>query len=471
MCCNGIVGPDLTPHPGAWEVKKVQAPIGVTAASPADALSGRFTVWNKHLALDLSHFDIRWELAEDGAVIASGVLPPLALPAGEKALLQLPDPWSRVPGDKSPVPGAAYHLTVRFLLNHDTPWAAAGHEVAWEQWPVRPVVPVGVPAKPVRIPASDTMLTLIEADGEARVAGEGFDVQFCMTEGTILSYRSGGVELLAAGPRECYYRAPTDHDLLMGNPPANVHKWRAAGYDRLERRVISCTARRIDTHSAEVRVETHIVAPGCDAGILSEVTYRVLDDGEIVVSNTVLLDERLPFIPRIGLELMLPAGVERLIWFGRGPHENYCDRVHGAAVGRYVSTVSEQFTPYVFTQESGGKEDTRWLALTHDDGVGLMVIGLAPFHFDALHYAVADLAQAGHPHELTRLDETILHIDHRHMGVGGDDGWLSPVHPEFLIQPGRYNYAFRLRPITGERRPRRPGADEARRDAVASRAS
>jgi beta-galactosidase len=29
MCCNGIVGPDLTPHPGAYEVKKVQAPVAL----------------------------------------------------------------------------------------------------------------------------------------------------------------------------------------------------------------------------------------------------------------------------------------------------------------------------------------------------------------------------------------------------------------------------------------------------------
>ena len=33
MCCNGIVGPDLVPHPGAYEVKKVQAPVAAQAIS------------------------------------------------------------------------------------------------------------------------------------------------------------------------------------------------------------------------------------------------------------------------------------------------------------------------------------------------------------------------------------------------------------------------------------------------------
>jgi beta-galactosidase len=67
---------------------------------------------------------------------------------------------------------------------------------------------------------------------------------------------------------------------------------------------------------------------------------------------------------------------------------------------------------------------------------------------DALHYTIPDLEQAGHPYELTRLSETILHLDGWHMGVGGDDGWWAPVHAEFLVQPGRYHYTFRLLPLT-----------------------
>ena len=69
MCCNGIVGPDLTPHPGAWEVKKVQAPLSAAARSPKDLLAGKLQIWNKHLVLDLNHLAIRWELQEDGLVI------------------------------------------------------------------------------------------------------------------------------------------------------------------------------------------------------------------------------------------------------------------------------------------------------------------------------------------------------------------------------------------------------------------
>jgi beta-galactosidase len=61
--------------------------------------------------------------------------------------------------------------------------------------------------------------------------------------------------------------------------------------------------------------------------------------------------------------------------------------------------------------------------------------------------------EAKHIVALQPRDEVILHVDGRHMGVGGDDGWLSQVHPEFLIYPGTYRFAFRLRPLTGRDNP------------------
>jgi hypothetical protein len=49
---------------------------------------------------------------------------------------------------------------------------------------------------------------------------------------------------------------------------------------------------------------------------------------------------------------------------------------------------------------------------------------------------------------MIRHDEVFLHLDGKHMGVGGDDGWMPHnVHDEFLLNPGRYHYAFRLQPL------------------------
>jgi beta-galactosidase/beta-glucuronidase len=441
MCCNGIVGPDLTPHPGAYEVKQVQAPLDVTVAGEEDLLAGRLTVHNRYHSRTLDHLAVSWDLAEDGKVIGEGELPPLAVPPGETGLLGVP---FQLP--EQPVDGAEYHLNVHFTLAAAEPWAPRGHEVAWTQFKL-PVLGSTQPAAEGGT-SREGEVRLHRERSQITVAAGASEVRFDPDEGVIAGYETDGRDLLLRGPVECYYRAPTDIDLLMGNPPANVHKWRRAGLDRLERTVRNVEATQVNPHQVQVAVSARLSAPDRPAGIESSVVYRILADGTLKVEDTVVIAEALPFVPRVGMELRLPGRYEHLTWYGRGPHENYVDRKRGAAVGRYESTVDEQFTPYVYPGESGGKEDVRWLALTDPSGAGLLITGPPLFHFDALHYTIEDLAAAGHPHELTRLDDVILHIDARHMGVGGDDGWMAPVHDEFLIQPGHYHLTFRLHPLS-----------------------
>ncbi len=464
MCCNGVVGPDLVPHPAAYEVKKVQAPVGIQAV---DILSGRFLIWNKYHTVDLSHLDIVWELTEDGREIQKGNLPPLKIAAGTRTELAIPFKQPDVL-----LPGAEYHLKISFILAADSSWAARGHEVAWEQFPVL----FQVPAKPT-VPLSDMPDVTITVDNDhLQVKGADFEAVFSQLEGRLMAFRARGRELLKSGPLENYFRAPTDIDLLCQNPPASIHKWRDAGLDRLERTVTSFDAVQANSKTVEVRVHSRVCAAEQVQGFSSEIIYRVFGNGEIAITNTVIIDERPLFVPpegrdlfnsgwlgndmwkfyvpRVGVELTLPRALDTLTWFGRGPQENYVDRKLGAAVGHYQSTVTEQFVPYVYPGECGGKEDARWIALTDPSGNGLMVIGFDKLHFDALHYAIHDLMDAKHIVALQPRDEVILHLDGRHMGVGGDDGWLSQVHPEFLIYPGTYRFAFRLRPLTADDDPR-----------------
>ncbi|HEY9526334.1 MAG TPA: beta-galactosidase domain 4-containing protein, partial [Anaerolineales bacterium] len=365
-------------------------------------------------------------------------------------------------------PGAEYHLKIRFLLTEDTTWAAQGHEVAWEQFPVLfPVAP-----KTIVPLAALPDLTLVEDDDQVKITGDNFTALFSKIDGLLTSYSAQGQELLKCGPRENYFRAPTDIDLLCGNPPAAIHKWRAAGLDRLERTIESFDTALINPKLITVTVRSRICASDQQSGFHSEITYRVFGNGEISITNTVLVDDRPPtqppaswetfpawllrkdrwkyYVPRVGMELNLPVALENLTWFGRGPHENYIDRKLAAAVGTYRSTVTDQFTPYVYPGECGGKEDTRWLALTDQEGNGLLVVGMDHLHFDALRFSIRDLTDAKHIVALQPRDEVILHLDARHMGVGGDDGWMSSVHTEFLVYPGLYRYAFRLKPLSSQ---------------------
>ncbi|MFN2169416.1 MAG: glycoside hydrolase family 2 TIM barrel-domain containing protein, partial [Anaerolineae bacterium] len=230
MCCNGVVGPDLVPHPGAYEVKKVQAPVGILAL---EAVKGRFLVLNKYHTLSLDHLEIAWEVTCDGQVIQSGSLPPLDLAPSKDGELTLP---FRQPNALEA--GTEYHLNIRFTLASDTAWAPKGHVVAWEQfelpWQAGPVAPIALDSRPE---------VILEISGDrVMVRGAAFQVTYDAAQGLLAAYQAYGRDLIQAGPRENYYRAPTDIDLLMGNAPAPIHKWRAAGLDRLERTLVSFDA-------------------------------------------------------------------------------------------------------------------------------------------------------------------------------------------------------------------------------------
>lgn len=65
---------------------------------------------------------------------------------------------------------------------------------------------------------------------------------------------------------------------------------------------------------------------------------------------------------RLGFELALTRQMaEGVEWYGRGPHESYCDRWRGARLGLWSGSVSEQTFRYVRPQENGNKFETRWM--------------------------------------------------------------------------------------------------------------
>ena len=131
----------------------------------------------------------------------------------------------------------------------------------------------------------------------------------------------------------------------------------------------------------------------------------------------------------------------------------------------YSSTVSGQWTGYIRPQENGNKTDVRWVALTDRRGVGLLACGEPLLEVNASHFTPEDLsAGARHDYQLTPRREVVLRLNHRQMGVGGDNSWGAHTHDEYKLfaEPG-LRYTYRLRPLPGGTRrlalaagPRRP---------------
>ena len=98
-----------------------------------------------------------------------------------------------------------------------------------------------------------------------------------------------------------------------------------------------------------------------------------------------------PALPRLGTTWKLDKALENMAYYGRGPRENYIDRCTGSFLGRWESTVTDQYEPYVRPQDNGYKCDGRSVRFTDEDGFGVEFSGDVPLFVQALHYGMEDL--------------------------------------------------------------------------------
>ncbi|MAS35545.1 MAG: beta-galactosidase subunit alpha [Anaerolineaceae bacterium] len=431
FCINGLIWPDRVPHPAVWEMKKVYEPLRFV---PVDLLAGQIRVTNGYHFSDLSHLNVAWSLSVDGDVLQEGILPSLQVGPGESAVVDIP--FER----PQPQAGREYWLDLRLTLADKTSWADAGHEIAWVQYPL----PISAPAQPAidksRLPA----LRVSETDAAIELSGDDMVVAFDKMNGVINQFRFQGHDLLLEGPTLNVWRAPTNNDApSWGYSLANL--WRAAGLDRLENRV-----ERINVDESGpgmVRVHVHLLscAPDLDKGFQSEWVYTVYGSGDIMITQTLSPDPTMPLLPRVGMKMLVPGHYDQVSWYGRGPHETYSDRKLGARIGFYSGTVEDQYVPYIVPQENGNKTDVRWVKLTNEAGVGLMVRGVPTLNFSAHYYTAHDLDAALHTHELKPRDHITFNVDMAQSGLGSAScgpGTLTP----YLLEARRYMYSVWMRP-------------------------
>ncbi len=447
FCINGLIWPDRTPHPALYEYKKIVQPVGIKAI---DLAKGVVQVTNKQYFSDMSAFRGTWELAADGTVIQGGDLPVLHIAPQGVQQVSLPIRRPQL------APGAECFLTVRFVLARAAAWAGEGHVVAWEQFQMPFQAPAPARISVLEMPALD----LRENDGEIAIVGREFSLTFSKQLGLVSSFVFHGTPLLQSGPLLSIWRAPTDNDGIKLRPDRRMllSLWQEAGLDRLRLSTRSIKATQLKPQMVRISVETLAQAEGGLPGFNHRHQYTIYGSGDVVIDNTVIADKGLPPLPRVGLTMTLPGGFEHMMWYGRGPHENYVDRNTGAAVGLYSGSVDEQYVPYIMPQENGNKTDVRWVALRNGQGIGLLAIGAQHLEVSASHLTAQDLYRAFHTCDLTRRDDITLNLDLRQCGLGGASCGPGTL-PQYLILPGTFCFGVRLCPVMADQDPVRLGRE------------
>lgn len=431
MTCNGVVLPDITPKPVAYEIKNAQAPIQIVATDPEN---GRFRLRNRHQAGDIAAwYTLAYRLLENGSAVREGTLPMPAAKLMADAALDL-DLKAILPERK---PGCEYHLNFHVTLARATPWAPAGHEIYHTQFAL-----AGGPTV-VAAPPAVAAARLAVTEREFRITGDGVAVTVDRPTGLIAVAGRNGARYIDNGALENVYRPQTGLDT---DPHWGFYDlWLPLTPDKLHRRPGSVSAFARADGSVQVEVTSKLVSDAGNYAIQNEVTYILSGDGRIRIDTQIGIDRGFRHVPRVGIGLVLPAGFETLEWYGRGPGENYCDRKDNTLLGRYSATVTAQHFPFVPPSETGGHEDVRWVKLAHADGRALLVESPAPFHFDARHASVADYFAARHDHELPRRPETFLNLDCRHACIGGNMGWSTATDAKHLVPADGYRFRFDLR--------------------------
>lgn len=429
MTCNGVVLPDLTPKPVAYEVKNVQSPIRIAAAF---AEAGMFKLLNRHQAEVGDLYALACEITEDGAVVAGTELPmPVAKPMGAAAIEV--DLKALLPQKK---PGAEYALTFRVRLARSTPYAEAGHEVYHTQFPLSQAAPAALSS---RLPVP---VTLQDRGRDLLVTGEGIQVCFDRETGLLTSVEKHGVRYLESGATENVHRPQCGLDT---DPNWGIYAlWLPLSPDKLTRKMRSVSAHALPDGRARITVASALVSSASPFRVLNELEYTVSGDGSILLDAHIAIDRAFEHVPRVGVGFVLPAGFETLEWYGRGPGENYGDRKDHTLLGQYRADVGAQHFPFIPPSECGGHEDVRWLRIVNREGRALRIESPEPFHFDARHSSLADYWSARHDHELVRRPETFLNLDYRHAGIGSHMAWSTVLDEKHRVPAGCYRFRFEI---------------------------
>ena len=483
--CNGIIAPDRTPHPAMTEVKYAYQNVGFESI---DLASGKFLIKNRFYFTNLRKHQINYAVKANGKVIRKG-----------KTFLDIEPQSSQefnvnLAGLQAKT-GTEYFVNFWVTTTEPEILIPAGHEIASEQFRL-PIEPLAI----AEHKASGKTNVTTEGD-EVKVSSSKMQFVFNKKSGLVTSYKVNGTEYFSGGfgIQPNFWRAPNDNDYGNGQPKREqIWKQSSKNFQVVDVITLSegnntiLTANYLLT-AGNLYIVKYTIYP--DGVVHSDITFTSteMEEGKTEVSEATLMATFSPgqeearraasklVVPRIGVRFRLPADMNQVEYFGRGPGENYVDRQAGSFVDLYRTTADAMYTNnYVRPQENGHRTDTRWVTLSRKNGKGLKIVADQTIGFNALRNSVEDfdseetinrprqwnnftpeeitnrteekaknvLRRMTHVNDITPRNFVEVCIDMKQQGVAGFDSWGDRPLPEHSLPANQeYHWGFTLIPI------------------------
>lgn len=413
FCGNGIFFADLSETPKTPEIKELFSPIEV---EEINAEKGIVRIINRFDFTDLSMYNLCWQQISEKGVLREGK-ETFSLPAGKSGVLDLE--LNRITNDQ-------WWLNLIFTGKADEKvvaqrqFAVNVHE-GWQ----RPLPEGGE-------------ISMWETYGNVCVSSKEIEVKVSRRTGLLSSFKYMGEELLKEPVKPVFWRALTDNDRGCSRHVKNA-LWRLAG----ESAQFSVEETRWNENRAIIKTSFTVPTVPESKGFIN---YTITGAG-IKTEMEFTPAQRLPDIPDIALEFVLAEYFENCRYFGKGPHENYCDRNMSSLVGDYESTADEFFTPYLKPQENGHRTGVKSFSVS-GNRIKLTAEAKGEMEINYGRYKWNELEEAGHSYELKeKNNKIVLRLSAGQCGVGGYNSWGLPPRDEHLNMSGKtYRLGFVLIP-------------------------
>lgn len=404
FCGNGVFSADRKAHPAIYEVKSGYSPIKIKSKR-----QGILEITNRRSFIGTDDLHLVWNVTSDGVTVEGGIIEYLNVEPGETKELSL--------GMEKIHESGEICLNVAIMYKRIPAWADGNQEMYKEQFVYREFKPL------------------------KNVSEKKYDSRIEILENGIV-FRN-----LINKMRMNFYRVPIDNEGLLVETMTGK-KWLVdflygRGFkkstDNIKLKNYSVNKKELNaswkTKYFPFGIRTRISA-------YNGREYKIMMRG-IPVRNMI----------RFGMEFEIDGKLCNIKYYGRGPHENYCDRKMSSHIGLYECKIDEFGHDYLKPQENGNRTDIRFIEFTDNKGNGIGIRNACgKLEVTAWPYSTDDLENAQHIHELPHRDKITVNASLAQRGVGGSLPAVLKLMKKYKLKAFRkYKFEFYVYEIKGGR--------------------